>query len=474
MFVLLTLPLGVFLAAIVPLGQIADEPGHVVRAEGLLHGGFLGRREAAPQFDSPSILRAGVYADAGILAAITSPIHPMDPTPLRLAGDELRTARGIPWQGRLVFVPLNSIATYMPVFYAPAALGIAVAKAAGVTPYYAYLAARLANLACYVAAGTVALLIARSARATLFATLLLPTTLNLAASVNQDGLIIASCVLAVALLTTLRPAPGHAAPRCAFSLAAVLIALVAMAKLPYAPLAGLLLLRRDGGTGRRVIVGRLAVIVLIGLAAIGWTWINIRFVAVPVTLPPYEAGPLYDFSPRATFNGPDFAAQFSVILAHPGALFTLPLRTLLTDWSLPHQAVAMLGWLNVVLPDPLYRAWIVALSAALAADALDRPQPAVVIRAAEALLVAVIVALCLQAVMLSQYLTWTPVGMPWIGGVQGRYLLPLLPLLGLIAARVGLPRIWLVRQTLLCAPAAVAIADLFFVPRAIVAFYYLG
>jgi len=43
-FLVCALPTGLCLALLTPIGQVADEPAHIARAAGLLHGQIMGQR----------------------------------------------------------------------------------------------------------------------------------------------------------------------------------------------------------------------------------------------------------------------------------------------------------------------------------------------------------------------------------------------------------------------------------------------
>ena len=139
------------------------------------------------------------------------------------------------------------------------------------------------------------------------------------------------------------------------------------------------------------------------------------------------------------------------------------------------KIIGVLGWLNLALPHTLYLLWTIALAAAIVGDcvgAKDTTAPR--FRWAEfALLLGAAVA-AIFGIYISQYLIWTPVGMPWIGGPQGRYLLPLFPLLALALPRLGLPGGAGLRRALLALPLAAAAANVLMLPRLIVGFYYLS
>jgi hypothetical protein len=64
-----------------------------------------------------------------------------------------------------------------------------------------------------------------------------------------------------------------------------------------------------------------------------------------------------------------------------------------------------------------------------------------------------------EAVYLSQYLIWTHVGLDRIDGPQGRYLLPIIPMLVLALPRLPLPGARFVRPALFAATILAACAD---------------
>ena len=268
-------------------------------------------------------------------------------TRLALAGFQAEA-----WDRHPVYASAVNTALYPPVFYAAAAVGLRVAQAAGAGPWQAMLVARLCNAAFYVLGGAAALLLARRAHALLAATLLLPMSLYLAGSLNQDGGMIAAAGLAAALLT--RPGPG-----AAWAGAAVL-ALVVMAKPVYLPLAGLLLL---APLGWRTRAGAAA---LASVPGVIWFAVARAMAGVPFRVPvPYASGPLWP-GPPAMFAVTDPALQAQVLLHQPALLLRLPAEAIVQHGAgRIRELVGVLGRLDLFLPVPLYAAWGLALTAAV-------------------------------------------------------------------------------------------------------------
>lgn len=432
LFLAIALSTCVTLALLTPLGQVADERAHVLRVASLLHGQWIGRRAPFRKEDGTTQLRAGIDVDQAVLGVQTREAQS------KLTEDEVTQARAQPWAGFLFHYPIPSVAIYMPAFYVPAAIGMGIAKRAGAGPFVAIYIARLVNVACFIASGLAALLLARRCHALLFCTLMVPMTVSLAGSVNQDGLIIAASVLAAALLTR-SDTPTGTGPMLPRSFhywaAALLLACIVTVKPPYAPLLAMLLLPlpplRQWFGLRKPLLLRAAVAGLMLLPSLLWFWFAFTTVATPFTKPPYEPGPLWTGPRPAMFDETNAVAQLSILLAEPLRFLTLPLNTFIQDRALLVSAVGVLGWLTVFLPKPLYLLWYVALPAALLCDLVaprtGRSQGSSV----ELALGVIVAAACILGIYLSQYLSWTIVGHPTVQGPSGRYLLPVLPFVAL-------------------------------------------
>jgi uncharacterized membrane protein len=422
-FLALCAPVCIALALIVPPGEVADEGSHLARAAALLHGEFVGHRENVRYADGSTHVAAGVRIDpAWAQVARTRPpdfkgtLHAIDGEPDA--------------QGR-IFLAVYTVGTYPPFPYMPAAAGLAAGQVLGLAPEACAYLGRLANATAYGVLALLALALATRGRAAFFALLALPMSLSLAASFNQDALIIALAALAAALLTP-RPFAGPGA-RWRFAGAVLCIAVAVLAKPPYAGLAAMLLLPLPQGGGlARQWLRRLAVAVLAVLPAALWTAAATATVATPVPRFAYEAGPLWTGPRPATFTATDPAAQAKILMEKPALLATLPghfLGSIKHLIVLAKGAVGILGWLDRPLPGFLYAVWGIALLGLLLG--LRGPPPPW----ADRLLLPAAALASLWLILLSQYVTWSGVGDTRIDGPQGRYLLPLAPMLILAFAR---------------------------------------
>lgn len=400
-FLVLASLTGSLLTLLLPLGQAPDEGAHAIRVDALSHGRVLGHREGTDGgFTTPATL---------LEVARQTPEGQVQTRAERGAADTVE------WSGPTRFVELGTIATYFPLAYLPAALTVKVVRLFQATPAQAFLAGRLANVLVFGLLGTAALAFTKRGQALIAATLLLPMSLGLSASLSGDGVLIASAALAAACMTR-----GGARE---WWTAAGLLTLIGLTKLPYAPLLLVLL-----AATRPAVPTRLAVVALSLCLMLGWTAFNQAMVIGAFSRPAYEAGPLWPGPPRR-FAAVDPAAQLQVLEADPTRTVTVVAQTLFEQKRLWQQMIGVLGWLTILLPVWLYALWTVALAVVFLGLFFETglsPRSALAGLAG--------IGLSAWAIMLAQYLGWTEVGATAINGLQGRYFLPLLPFLA-----VGLP-----------------------------------
>lgn len=470
LFILVAAPTLVFFALFVPPGEVPDEVAHILRADSVRHGQIAGFRRPWVDKQGDPAVDVAVRADMGLLAAgfAFTPGTPL--ASKHVTRTHLERLQALPWANRLEPVSVPNTAVYPPLLYVPSAAGMQAAKWMGHGPYDAILGGRLANALAYILLGVAALGVARRGRAVLFGVLCLPMSLSLAASVNQDGLVIACAGLAGALLTQQR--------RFAWWSGVVVFCLAAMAKPYLLPLACLVPATVPGrlrGNMRSVAAG-FAVAVTPALA---WALAMGLLVAAPFVRGPAQlAGPLWAGPAGTLFATTNPGEQLRILLASPDHLITLPMQS---AWSkgewLWREALGVLGTLDVILPLQSYDVWgwalAVAVLAGLVASRKREPQD-------EGGLVTSILALfgalaAGWAIYVLQYLSWTRVGEVLVDGVQGRYFLPiaalalpvaLLPLFRLPAATV-------VRASLSLPVAVVAVTGLASLPALVLATYYV-
>jgi hypothetical protein len=466
LLIVVVFPTGLFLAVFVPPGQVPDEPAHVARIESLLHGEITGHRLPGLDAAGRAVTLSGVVINEAPFTV--SHLFP------DLAAGKMTVAlqqrlAALPWAARPSFVFAPNTAVYFPVFYLPGALGMGLGRLDHLTPLGAILAARLANICAYIIVSALALAMARRGWRLMFAALSLPMTIWLAASCNEDGLLIACTCLAAALLT--RPA----APRGAsYWAAAALLACVIAVKPAYLPLAAFMLLPCAGGP-RRDWLSAGAAMAAAAVPGVIWALVTLRYVSGPLIWSlPYHPGRLWPGDPNRWFAGSDPAAQTLVLLHHPLLILTAPARTLWSNGLMDlQQAVGILGTLNLIMAAAIYGLWYAAIALAALGDLLAAPEPGRP-RAAFSLIALLALAATVIAMFDLEYLTWTKVGGgPLIDGFQGRYAIPLLPMISIALPSLRLPSPRWLGGALALPVIGMAAAGMVYLPAIVLQTYYL-
>lgn len=393
---------GVVYLLLIPPFQSPDEPNHFFRAYQVSEGHFFPERTADHRLGGglPESLGAFAGAFAGLKGSDT----------LRASPDALWREWGRPLAGRQrVFTDFANTAIYAPTAYLPQATGIAVGRWLGLSPLGLLYAARLANFWCWW------FLIGMALKATpyqwrLMAVLAcLPASLVLAASVNADVVTNGLCFWLIA--------QSFKKTQAAFGWILLAGMLVCAHKMIAWPLLLLYVMGVRPADGRWRAYWKPAFLCLLGLAAaFCWGLLAHRWFI------PYDA---YhpDFRETQTLNeGVNPEGQVAFVKSHP--LFFLKTMTVSAIKTVPSSAahvVGKFGWEKNYLP----AFWLALLWGLLLAVAGADSSPG--FRQRWCWLGIVVCYVVLFAG--TMYALWHPVGAAAIGNWQGRYFVPILPIL---------------------------------------------
>lgn len=387
-------------AIVTPPFRAPDERNHLLRAYGISEGRLLPYRISSTL--------AGDQLPASLSRLSEALGHHSD---MRIAPQQLAAAYALELQPAEIEVAEFSTAIYSPLAYVPAACAIAVARVAGVRPLGLLYAARAANVLAGSALLALAVSLAAFARPATFFVAALPMTLFQVGSASADAVSFGISFLWISLVVAL--AVREEPPRRALPVFLVVLALCLSQLRPPYPLLVLLIFLvparrwqpRRGGA-------RLVCAVVIAAAIIPAILWNAAVVHLQVS--PDIGGIVAPIQ------------QARWIAEHPGGFVAMLGIEIYqrTVWYW-RQAVGILGWLNVPLPSAVYPAafltFLLAICSAGSGSMLGLWRRLALFGAAGAGFVAIHVVL---------YATFNPVGSPRIEGVQGRYLLPLLLLVG--------------------------------------------
>ncbi len=464
-YLLCAFPTGFSLAVLTPPGQVPDEPAHMARAAGLLHGAILATKKS---FTDPKtgqvMLQSGVKVDHGLFAVSFGHVTETAGQD-KVTLDDYNATRSEPSAHDRIFVSIPNTATYFPLAYIPAALGLRAGLAVNANPFDCMILARVAMLIAALGIGVSALWVATYGEAFILTVLLLPMTLFLAASMNEDGVLISLACLAAAAFTV----DTYTLPKVRWIAIACLV-IILTSKPSYLPVLGLALVPLEW----RGLWRRCCQLVLAAAPVFIWIVIIVRFVVIPFYRPPYHPGPLYQSSPTAFFDETNSGENLHILAAHPFEFFHTAWSTLVF-WhtALIESMVGMLGLLDVIFPQRYYDTWFLALAAAFTGAVISRRpnlSVAMVSWRSGGFVVLCFLLACLT-VMISFYLSWTDVGGVMIEGLQGRYMLLLLPFM-VLAMPSCLAR-FCVPPIIPALPAIfLGLYDIGFVPLKMIIFYY--
>lgn len=316
--------------------------------------------------------------------------------------------------------------------YLPQAIGITVARIFNLNFATRILFGRICNLVWAVVAIALAINWMPFGKKILFCVGMLPMTLHELASNSYDAWIIAFSMMFIAYCMKLAYEKATV-DRRDIAILAVLIALLAPCKVVYAPLIGLCLLipkERFGNTKRWVI----SATIVLGAVMVIMLLLNGRILGSYVT---------EDTSEHIIGWAGEPGYTISYFLEHPMEYPKIIWNTLtIGDMGLPKNYLQdmlgrVLGWLdqNLKMPQIYYTALVLlTLGHFISVDGEVK-----VFRRWNKLWMTVLVAAIFLLVLTSMLLSHTPISQAHVHGVQGRYFLPILPLMALVIFKdVGL------------------------------------
>jgi uncharacterized membrane protein len=392
---------GVIMVFLSPPFQAPDEPNHFFRAQALSEGDFVAKRTGNV---------VGAPMSSAIVAWVFGVFDGIAGHPERKQSFDLlwaRRDRGPDDQG-ITFVDFRNSALYSPIAYIPQALGLGLGRLLRLPLLDAYYLGRLLTLAsgvvlCYWTATRLPY-----GQLTFVMIALCPTFLFEQASFSADG---PTCALAAAfcgttLVTSTAAGPLSRRDVIGLSILGALAVLTKPSSAPL-PLMALLLLRRATGSPPGRPWREAMVIIGISWAAmLAWSLVVSGLYVIANPAP-----------------GIDPAGQWEWIKAHPIRFAAILLQTLQTAYRpLFYSAVGVLGWLDT----PLTARYVWLFSVALLASGIVAGPRSARSSGPERGLAAVLVLSTYILIGFISYLTWTPLAAPLIGGLQGRYFLPLI------------------------------------------------
>lgn len=397
-------------ALITPPFQTPDEHQHLFRAWQLAHFQLHGERRGDQSGGMVPIgfVQAAV-PEIGTAAPHIVGFRPIPKRPLSAMFGRHTTVSDA--QPR-TYANFLGAEVYSPGSYGPQIVAVRTGMLLGLSAENTVRLGRLLNAALTLGLFVLALTILPVGRRYLLLVALMPMTAAISASLGQDGLILGSSAMLIAL--ALRARVEERWTRGSIALLAVFGAIMAVSKIVYLPLVGLALFPVPRGA-RPFPWLAWPILVGIGGAAIAAWWLHSNAGAV-------------------VRSGPDIAepaAQLAFILAHPLAFIAVLGRTAILCAPYVFVTTFTFGWMNV---GPVFSAAVLALSSFALASWDGEALPDALGRIWRRWAALVIMTACV-GIVTALYLISSRLGGTIADGLQGRYFIPFVPLLGLLASR---------------------------------------
>lgn len=308
-----------------------------------------------------------------------------------------------------------STAQAYPFFlYLPAVIVFLIVRICNISIMYGIYIAKLCNFIVFVLGGYYAIKKIPFGKYILMVSMFLPIVLQQAVSLSADSII--NTVLFIYIAYTISLVfQKEKITRKQQVLYSLLIVFVALAKMAYIPLIGvgfLLIFTKNMTKKEKITILGIGTVICIALVAINYVYTS--------DLKNPSAEVYYE---QANVNGIE---QIKFILKNPiGFLHVLKNTFLIQGPNYMYQAIgSQLGWLDINVSQTIITAFmfILIFSAMIECNknSFSAKQRVYVLLVGIATILLIIVAM---------YITWTTVGLPYTNGVQGRYFIPVIPLL---------------------------------------------
>ncbi len=334
------------------------------------------------------------------------------PKSLRITADDR------PWRGaqaslradERAFLDFRNTALYAPLPYLPQAIAIAAWRGVGVPPLTLFYLARAAGLAAALTLTLLAIRVTPLGKWTFLLLALTPMAIRQMSLVTADSVTHAACLLFIGLCLRIALVQGTRGETESTAVLGLGAFVVALSKIAYAPLSLLALLPQTEGDGaRRAGWLRAGVAIALGVAGIAaWLWLIRDLYAAQRIAPDADPGRQLAF---ILVDPVSYGYVLLADVADNGVKYVW--QGLGYEWTFP----TALAWphLGVLI--------VVAI--------LDGRGEAGLGRWTRGLLAVVAVATYVLITTMN-YLAWSPIGAASVSFVQGRYYIPIVPLLLLL------------------------------------------
>ena len=433
LFILAGTLFGLIMIVVTPPFQVPDEINHWYRAFQISSGQLL-----AEKHDD----RLGGYVPQSIVE-ITKPFLGLRwNMNAKTSSQTIKDAFDIDFKGdQIVFMDFPNTALYSPVSYFPQAMGILLGRTLSLGPLSIFYLARLMTLLIWVALIGYAIKTIPRYQWLLFLLALLPMSVFINMSLSADmvtntiSFVIIACILKFALDDS------------KFSSRRLLVVFLlgiglASAKIVYTPLILLIFLvpeHKYESRGHQWFVYTFLLITGFGAAYFWSDLINNAYTSYA------------DYNPAFRENLDlvkcgNIQEQMNFILTHDFYILKVFFKSLRHTFDMYYEGyVGTFGWLDTKMPGwSIFITYLVIIIASVfPTRAESRIGPS------QKLTLLAITLMTVALVLLSQHLTWDCIGSDVIGTIQGRYFIPIFPLLFFCLRRNYIGSGWFIQGTII-------------------------
>lgn len=402
-FLFIAVTFGILMVFITPPFQTPDEPAHFYRAYQISELKILS--------DKQDNKVGGMLPESlSVTAVKTAGNVPWNPDN-KVNTAEIFSTAGIPLNPKnKIFTEFPAMARYSPAAYIPQALGIAAGRLLRLSPLALMYIGRIFNLAVWIFLIYLAIKIMPVSNRLFFLLALTPMSMFIAASLSADVSTNALAFLFIAICLHYTFEENKILKPSGIFVLCLISVLLSLTKLIYFPILLIFLIipvNKIGTTKKYYTVFTLLILLSL-LAITGW------FLLVKNLIVPLKPDIFVD-------------RQISFVLHNPLKFFEVVIKSLSSKRYIEHF-IGRLGWLDTQMSWFFILPYFLLLIGVALTDInknilLSLKHKTVIFAA----LAATLILLCL-----SQYLTWTPVGKTRIFGLQGRYFIPVAPLIFLL------------------------------------------
>ncbi|MGB7275835.1 MAG: DUF2142 domain-containing protein [Geitlerinemataceae cyanobacterium] len=401
---------------VTPPFQVADEYLHFYRAFQISEGQWIAQQQAGDCYGYSRYFEKEICLGGRLPRSLLTTVRGSSQDDLRFHPERKQDIRDIFAGLNLplnnsdrIFIKFNTTGLHAPIPYIPQAVGIAIGKSLHLSPLLIFYFGRFSNFIVWLILAWIALKTTPIGKLVFLLLLLTPMSLFQASSLSADALTNGLAFLWMAIVFKLSldrqtsMQPKHTIGLLGFSM------LLCLSKIAYFPLLFLFFIIPYKKLKTRV---RYA-IMMASIAIASFSVILIWSSVVDRIYVPLSVGILPDRQIEFVLDRPlEFAATFGRTFVREGINYL-------------HQFIGVLGWIDTPLPGFFVLSyWTVLIFVSLF---VQFGNSSTTISFKQKIIISIVLALNIVVLSSLAYL-WNPIGSQSIGGIQGRYFIPISPL----------------------------------------------